>query len=46
MSDYPDVGALLVWLFRAVIVLAPLALWKLGELVWWVVSHVRLGWEG
>lgn len=22
----------------------PLALWKLGELVWWLVTHMRVTW--
>ena len=32
---------LMAW---ALVLSVPLALWKLGELVWWVVTHVKVTW--
>lgn len=34
---------ILAW---ACLFMTPLALWKLGEIIWWVASHIRIGWGG
>lgn len=30
--------------FFVLLVLSPLAVWKLCEVVWWLVTHVRVTW--
>lgn len=30
----------------ACLFMAPLALWKLGEIIWWVASRISISWGG
>lgn len=36
--------AMFVGMAFALILFVPLGLWKLGELIYWLVTHVRVTW--
>lgn len=38
------IGDLVGAMFLALCIFVPLGLWKLGELVYWAVTHVRVTW--
>lgn len=42
MGDF-GMRQLVVALFL-LLVLGPFGLWKLGEVVWWLATHVRISW--
>lgn len=48
MGSYGRIGdglvSLYAWMFFALIVLGPLGIWKLVDLVLYVVRHLRIGW--
>lgn len=42
----PDLGPAIRFLAVCLLVSVPLALWKLGEIVWWVASRISISWGG
>ena len=42
-SMYPPLGTALKTIGIILAVLVPLGIWKLGEIVWWLITHVHIG---
>lgn len=43
MGDYDFIGNQIATLFIVCLVSAPLAVWKLVEIIIWIIKHVSIG---
>lgn len=40
--NFPDIGGLLKFLFICLLVTVPLALWKVIDVIVWIVPHIHI----
>jgi len=41
----PDIGGAIKLVLGALAISIPLGLWKLGEIVYWLATHVTVAWQ-